>query len=106
MGDDDELGAGRVPAQQLQETIEVHVIERGLDLVEDVERARPGQEYGEHEGERHQRLLAPGHQRQPARGLARGRQLDLDAELVLFLALALALIPVRLRLGCALAVLG
>ena len=58
-------------AQDLQETVDVEVVERGLDLVEDVERARPGEEDGEQERERGHRLLAAGEQRQALGRLAR-----------------------------------
>ena len=80
--DDDELRAVRERAQDLQEAVDVEVVERGLDLVEDVERARPGEEDGEQERERGHRLLAAGEQRQALGRLARGRDLDLDAHLV------------------------
>ena len=83
MGDDDELRAVRERAQDLQEAVDVEVVERGLDLVEDVERARPGEEDGEQERERGHRLLAAGEQRQALGRLAGGRDLDLDAHLVL-----------------------
>src|SRR5918999_3293831 len=91
--DDDELGPVRVAADQLEEAVDVDVVERGLDLVQDVERARPGQEDGEHERQRHERLLAARQQRQPLGGLAGRRHLDLDA------GLALLLLLVRIRLG-------
>src|SRR5918999_27357 len=91
--DDDELGPVRVAADQLEEAVDVDVVERGLDLVQDVERARPGQEYGEHERQRHEGLLAARQQRQPLGGLAGRRNLDLDA------GLALLLLLVRIRLG-------
>ena len=70
-------------AQEREEAVDVEVVERGLDLVEDVERARPGEEHGEQERERGQRLLAAGEQREALGRLARGRDLDLDAHLVL-----------------------
>ena len=47
-----------VATQQCQEAIEVEVVERRLDLVEDVEGARPREEHGEQERERRHRLLA------------------------------------------------
>src|SRR5215213_11331470 len=43
MGHHDELGAVGIALHELQEAIDVDVVERGLDLVEDVERARPRQ---------------------------------------------------------------
>ena len=77
--DDDELRAVGEAAQEREEAVDVEVVERGLDLVEDVERARPGEEDGEQERERGQRLLAAGQQRQALGRLAGGRDLDLDA---------------------------
>ena len=44
MRDDDELGLVGVAAEQLDEAADVGVVERGLDLVEEVERARLRQE--------------------------------------------------------------
>ena len=73
----------RVGAQQLEEAVDVEVVQRGLDLVEDVERARPGQEHREQEGQRGHRLLAAGQQRQALHFLAGRRDLDLDPEQVL-----------------------
>ena len=57
----------------------LRVVERRLDLVQDVERARPREEHGEHEGERDERLLAARQQRQALGRLAGRRDLDLDA---------------------------
>ena len=99
MGDDDELGAVGEAADQLQEAVDVGVVERGLDLVEDVEGARPGEEDGEDEGERDQRLLAAGEQRELAGRLAGRGDLDLDAELLAFFVLALVAFALLLRLG-------
>ena len=79
VGDDHELGTVREPPDELQEAVDVGVVERRLDLVEDVEGRRPGEEDGEHEGERDQRLLATGEQREPPRRLAGRGDLDLDA---------------------------
>src|SRR5215207_553810 len=78
VGDDDELRALREAAHEAEEAVDVDVVEGGLDLVQDVEGARPRHQHGEDEGQRDQRLLAAGEQRQPARRLARGRHLDLD----------------------------
>ena len=50
-----------------QEAVDVAVVERGLDLVQDVERARAREEHGEQEAERDERLLAAGQQRQALR---------------------------------------
>ena len=91
VGDDDELGAVGEAPDQLQEAIDVGVVEGGLDLVEDVEGAGPGEEDGEDEGDRDQRLLAAGEQRELAGRLAGRGDLDLDAELLaLFLGLLVA----------------
>src|SRR5204863_3761675 len=62
-----------------QEAIDVDVVERGLDLIEDVEGTRPRHQHREHEGQRDQRLLAAREEREPAGRLARGSHLDLDA---------------------------
>ncbi len=43
---------------EFQEAVDVAIVERGLDLVEDVERARPGEEDGKQECQRDERLLA------------------------------------------------
>src|SRR6187549_1529508 len=94
VGDDDELGAAREAPDQLQEAVDIGVVEGGLDLVEDVEGAGPGEEDGEDEGERDQRLLATREQRELAGRLAGRRHLDLDAEL-----LALFLGPLLLEVG-------
>jgi hypothetical protein len=56
--DDDELRAVGVAAEQLDEAADVRVVERGLDLVEEVERARPREEEREEERDRAERLLA------------------------------------------------
>src|SRR4051794_10094867 len=83
MRDDDELRAVREPAQDAEEAVDVQIVERRLDLVEDVERARLGEEDREQERERGQRLLATREQAQALGGLAGGRDLDLDAEQLL-----------------------
>ena len=76
--DDDELRAVGVPAEELDEAADVRVVERGLDLVEQVERARPREEEREQERDRAERLLAAREQRE-ARDLLAGRpKLDLD----------------------------
>src|SRR5215218_2465245 len=80
VGDHDELRAVGEAAQDAEEAVDVEVVERGLDLVEDVERARPGEEDREQERERGQRLLTAGQQRQPLGRFAGGSDLDLHAE--------------------------
>src|SRR4029079_352939 len=79
VADDDQLRLGTELRDQSQEAVEIDVIEGGLDLVHHVERARPGAEHREQVGQRGQRPLATGPQRQLAHVLARGRGLDLDA---------------------------
>src|SRR5436853_4527862 len=81
VGHDDELGSVAVAAQQLQEAVDVGVVERGLDLVEDVERARAREEDGEQECQRDQRLLAARHEGEPLGRLACRRHLDLYARI-------------------------
>src|SRR5215218_7689211 len=97
VGDDDELGAVGEAPDQLQEAVDVRVVEGGLDLVEDVEGARPGEEDGEDEGQRDQRLLAAGEQLQFPRRLAGRGDLDLDPLLVALL--FFLLLGLRLGLG-------
>src|SRR3982750_1394917 len=84
MRDDDELRAVGVAAQELDEAADVRVVERGLDLVEQVERARTSQEEREQERDRTQCLLAAREKRQARNALARRTQLDLDAGLLAF----------------------
>ncbi len=81
MRDHDELRPVGVRAQQLGEATDVRVVERRLDLVEEVERARPGEEEREEERDRTERLLATGEQRQARHALPGRAQLDLDAGL-------------------------
>ena len=71
----------RVAAQQLDEAADVRVVERRLDLVEEIERARPREEEREQERDRAERLLAAGEEREPRHPLAGRAQLDLDARL-------------------------
>ena len=90
MRDDDELRAVGVAAEELDEAADVRVVERGLDLVEEVERARPREEEREEERDRAERLLAAGQEREPLHPLAGRAQLHLDAWL-LVLAVVLGL---------------
>ena len=66
---------------EVEEAVEVHVVEGGLDLVHHVEGRRPAAEHGEEEGQRGQRALATGEQRQLPHVLARRLGLHLDAGL-------------------------
>jgi chromosome segregation protein len=85
VGHANELSAPGVGAQKVQEAADVEVVKRRLDLVEDVERTRPGEEDGEQESDGGHRLLAAGEQRQALHRLARGGDLDLDPEQLLLL---------------------
>src|SRR5207248_1943727 len=58
-------------------------VERGLNLVEQVERTRPREEQREEERDRAERLLAAREKRQPLHPLAGRPQLDLDPRLAL-----------------------
>jgi hypothetical protein len=60
--DHDELAVVAVLAQQRDQAIDVDVVERGLGLVEDVERARLREEDAEEEGQRDERALSAGEQ--------------------------------------------
>ena len=62
MRDHDELRPVGVRTEELGEAADVRVVERGLDLVEQVERARPGEEESEEKRDRAERLLAAGEQ--------------------------------------------
>ena len=81
VGDDDELRAVGVAAEELDEARDVRVVERSLDLVEEVERARPREEEREEERDRAERLLAAGEEREARDALAGRPELDLDARL-------------------------
>src|SRR5205814_10701753 len=83
--DDDELRAIGVAAQQLDEAADVRVVERRLDLVEQIERARPREEQREQERDRAERLLAAGEKRQARHLLARRPELDLDTRVLVVL---------------------
>src|SRR5512133_697923 len=78
MRDDDELGPSGVAAKELDEAADVRVVERGLDLVQEVERTRTREEERKQERDRPERLLAAGEQRQPRHAFAGRLQLDLD----------------------------
>ena len=79
VGDHEQLGVLAQLLVDLQQAAEVGVVERGLDLVEDVERRGPGLEERHQERHRDQRPLAAGEQREPLDLLARRPGLDLDA---------------------------
>src|SRR5690606_37618191 len=64
--------------EQDQQAAEVHVVERGLDLVQDVERARPSPEDRAEQRHRGERPFTAREQGQPLDLLARWARLDLD----------------------------
>src|SRR5438552_7875474 len=98
MCDHDELRTLAMAPQQREEPVEVEIVERRPDLVEDVEGARAREEDREQERERRHRLLATGEKRQALRRLPRGRDFDLDPERILGGALAPAALRLILRL--------
>ena len=69
----------RNSCDEVEEAVEVHVVEGGLDLVHHVEGRRAAAEHGEEERQRGERALATREQRQLAHVLARRLGLDLDA---------------------------
>ena len=71
----------RMLVEQVAEALDIGVVERRVDLVEHADRRRVGQEHGEDQRERGQRLLAAGEQRQGLRLLARRLGEDLEAGL-------------------------
>src|SRR5437879_13576344 len=87
MGNNNEMRAVGGAPQQINKAADVSVVKRGLHLVEEIERARPGQEEGEQERNRTERLLAAREKREPRDLLAGRPQLDLDAGLRLLVAL-------------------
>ena len=83
MGDGDEAGLG-APAhlvEHVAEAVDVGVVERGIDLVEHADRRGLGEEDGEDQGGRGQRLFAAAHQAHDSHALARGAREYLQAGL-------------------------
>src|SRR5438874_7149779 len=76
--DHDELGPIGVAPQQLDEAADVRVVERGFDLVQQIERAWTREEEGEEKRDRTKRLLAAREKRELGHALAGRAQLDLD----------------------------
>jgi hypothetical protein len=79
---DDELGTVRKAPQELDEAADVRVVERGFDLVQQIERARSREEESEQERDCAERLLAAGEKREAGDALASGLKLDLDPGLL------------------------
>ena len=73
VGDGDEAGVGALAhgLEQVAEALDIIVVERRVDLVEHADRRRVGEEHGEDERKRGQRLLAAGEKGQRLRLLAR-----------------------------------
>ena len=65
--------------EQVAEALDVVVVERRVDLVEHADRRRVGEEHGEDQRQRGERLLAAGEQRQRRRLLARRLRQDFEA---------------------------
>jgi hypothetical protein len=64
-------GALQHGGEQVAEALDIIVVERRVDLVEDADRRRVGEEHGEDQRQRRQRLLAARQQRQHLLALAR-----------------------------------
>ena len=79
MGDDDELGCLAQVFEDGQQSPEVRVIQGGLDLVHDVERAGARLEDRDEEGHGREGALAAAQQRQALDLLARGLHRHLDS---------------------------
>ena len=82
MRHDDELRTVGEAPEELDEAPDVRVVEGRLDLVEQVEGARPREEEREEERDRAERLLAAREKREPRDPLAGRLELDLDAVLL------------------------
>ncbi len=66
------MRAGAHLFQQAAEAVDVGVVQRGVDLVEDADRGGAREEDGEDEGRRRQRLFAAGHEESWPRRLPGG----------------------------------
>src|SRR3546814_10811002 len=82
MGDDEEAGRPGVGdlLQKAAEAVDVGVVERRVDLVQHADRRGIGQEYGEQQRDRGQRLLAARQKRHHLGLLARRAGHDLRSE--------------------------
>ena len=79
MADHDQLRVAPELGDQAEEAVQVHVVERGLDLVHHVEGRGPAAEHGEQIGQRREGSLATGQQGELLDVLAARLGLDLDA---------------------------
>ena len=89
MGDDDEAGVGPLPhlVEHAAEAVDVGVVQRGVDLVENADRGRIGEEDGEDQGRRRQGLFAARHQAHDCQPLAGRAGVDLQPGLERIVAL-------------------
>src|SRR5437868_511205 len=79
VSDDHELTLAPKTSKHLSETADVGIVERGVDLVEDRERAWVDLVEGQHQGERRERSLPRGEKSHVLQPLARRLDQDLDA---------------------------
>ena len=81
MSDDDEPGS--CPAthfiEQTAEAIDIRIVQRSVDFVEDADRRWPREKNGKDQGCRRQGLFAPRHQSQGSKPLSGGAGVDLEA---------------------------
>jgi len=78
VGDDQDLRLRGEALDELQEPVQVHIVQRGLDLVHQVEGRGTRGEDREQERHRGERALAARQQRDTLHALAAGTRLDLD----------------------------
>ena len=80
MGDDHVAGVGLAghPVEQVAEALDIGVVERRVDLVEHADRRRIGEEQGEDQRDRGQRLLAAREQGERGEALAGRLRHDLE----------------------------
>src|SRR5438128_2952618 len=90
VGDDQELSACAQARDHLTEAVDVRVVERSIDLVEDGERARVDLVERKHEGEGGERALTRGEQGHVLQALARRLDEDLHASAGTFVAVGMA----------------
>src|SRR5450631_4569686 len=76
--DDDELRLVAELVDEVEEAVQVDVVERGFDLVEEIEGRRAGAEHREQVRERGEGPLTAGEQRESPDVLARWASFDLD----------------------------
>ena len=77
--DDQQLRLVAELVHEIEEPVQVHVVERGLDLVHQIEGRRPGAEHREEVRQRGERTLTTGEQREAAHHLPGRARFHLDA---------------------------